>query len=160
MLSKNTRLAELRLFPFVSINRLQTPTKLVLNCAFQIATNKNLSGWKLLCRLTAACASGTQGLAARHLAWRRKCPNMMICAHRRLYPVSVWARSPHMGTSIWSYFPCPVDGSSHTWTSIYARPAHLAYTILTSRKKNGVFSLSRSHFRAHAPALPCSYLSW
>ena len=40
MLSENAHLAELRLFPFVSINGLQTPTKLVLNRAFQIAINK------------------------------------------------------------------------------------------------------------------------
>ena len=39
MLSKNAHLAELRLFPFVSTNRLQTPTKLVLNRAFQVDTN-------------------------------------------------------------------------------------------------------------------------
>ena len=49
MLSKNTRLAELRYCPSLSLNRLQTPTKLVLNRAFQIATNKNLSCWKLRC---------------------------------------------------------------------------------------------------------------
>ena len=63
MLSENTRLAEMRFWQVPSINRLQTPTKLVLNRAFQIATNKILSGWKLRCCLTAACASGTQGLA-------------------------------------------------------------------------------------------------
>ena len=63
MLSKNAPLAELRQLPLASINRLQTPTKLVPNRAFQIATNKILSGWKLRCCLTAACASGTQGLA-------------------------------------------------------------------------------------------------
>ena len=61
-LSKNGPLAELRLrlCPLVSINRLQTPTKLVTNRAFQIATNKNLSGWKLLCCLAALYAPGTQ----------------------------------------------------------------------------------------------------
>ena len=40
MLSKNTPLAELRLCFFVPINRLESPTKLVLNRAFQIAINK------------------------------------------------------------------------------------------------------------------------
>ena len=45
IISKNTRLAELRFLLFPPLNRLQTPTKLVLNRAFQIATNKNLSGW-------------------------------------------------------------------------------------------------------------------
>ena len=64
MLSKNAPLAELRLFPFVPINRLESPINLVMNRAFQIAINKILSGWKLRCCLTAACASGTQGLAA------------------------------------------------------------------------------------------------
>ena len=39
-LSKNHPLAELRQLPLASINRLESPTKLVLNRAFQIATNK------------------------------------------------------------------------------------------------------------------------
>ena len=87
MLSKNAPLAEMRFWQVPSINRLQTPKTLVLNRAFQIATNKNLSGWKLRCCLAAVCASGTECLMDQHLAWRRKCPNMMICAHRRLYKV-------------------------------------------------------------------------
>ena len=49
MLSENAPLAETNHGPFRSINRLQTPTKLVLNRAFQVATNKILSGWKLRC---------------------------------------------------------------------------------------------------------------
>ena len=49
IISENTRLAELRFCPLPPINRLKTPTKLVLNRAFQIATNKILSGWKLRC---------------------------------------------------------------------------------------------------------------
>ena len=49
MLSKNAHLAETTHGPLRSINRLQTPTKLVLNRAFQIAINKILSGWKLRC---------------------------------------------------------------------------------------------------------------
>ena len=40
MLSKNAPLAETNHGPFRSINRLQTPTKLALNRAFQIAINK------------------------------------------------------------------------------------------------------------------------
>ena len=40
MLSKNAHLAELRLSLVVAINRLQTPTKLVLNRAFQVGINK------------------------------------------------------------------------------------------------------------------------
>ena len=40
MLSKNTRLAELRFLLFPPLNRLQTPTKLVLNRAFQVGINK------------------------------------------------------------------------------------------------------------------------
>ena len=40
MLSENAPLAELRLLPVASINRLQTPTKLVLNRAFQVGINK------------------------------------------------------------------------------------------------------------------------
>ena len=39
IISENTQLAELRLFVLARINRLQTPTKLVLNCAFQVDTN-------------------------------------------------------------------------------------------------------------------------
>ena len=40
MLSKNAPLAETRHVPSRSINRLQTPTKLVLNRAFQVGINK------------------------------------------------------------------------------------------------------------------------
>ena len=40
MLSKNAHLAELRYCPSLSLNRLQTPTKLVLNRAFQVGINK------------------------------------------------------------------------------------------------------------------------
>ena len=40
MLSENGPLAELRLLPVASINRLQTPTKLVPNRAFQVGINK------------------------------------------------------------------------------------------------------------------------
>ena len=80
MLSKNAPLAETNHSPLQSLNRLESPTKLVLNRAFQVATNKILSGRKLRCCLAAVCASGTQCLVARHLAWRGRCPNMVICA--------------------------------------------------------------------------------
>ena len=39
IISENTRLAEMRFWQVPSINRLQTPTKLVLNRAFQVDTN-------------------------------------------------------------------------------------------------------------------------
>ena len=83
MLSKNAHLAELRLCFFVPINRLQTPTKLVLNRAFQVDTNTDRHlRWALRCCLSAAppAAGKASGLAP----WvRRKCPRMMPCARSR-----------------------------------------------------------------------------
>ena len=63
MLSKNAHLAELRLFPFVSINRLQTPTKLVLNRAFQVGINK-------IARLAASDHAASQPLPPAEKAFR------------------------------------------------------------------------------------------
>ena len=62
MLSKNTRLAEARWLPVASINRLETPTKLVLNRAFQVDTNTDRHlRWALRCCLTAPPACGRHG---------------------------------------------------------------------------------------------------
>ena len=99
MLSKNAHLAELRLFPFVPINRLQTPTKLVLNCAFQIATNKIFSAWKLRCCLTAACASGTQGLAApAPCVEEKRCANGGLHSQQAHQVTASAQRAPKMST--------------------------------------------------------------
>ena len=63
MLSKNAHLAELRLFPFVPINRLQTPTKLVPNRAFQVGINK-------IARLAASDHAASQSLPLAEKAFR------------------------------------------------------------------------------------------
>ena len=99
MLSKNAPLAELRLFPFVPINRLQTPTKLVLNCAFQIATNKILSGWKLRCS-----PSGERLPAAGKANGLAPCVEETRCANGDLHSQQVHEvtaeaqRAPKMST--------------------------------------------------------------
>ena len=62
-LSKNTCLAELRLCPVVSINRLESPTKLVLNRAFHIAINK-------IARLAASDDAASQPLPPAEKVFR------------------------------------------------------------------------------------------
>ena len=63
MLSKNTRLAEMRWFVLARINRLQTPTKLVLNRAFQVGINK-------IARLAATDHAASQPLPRAENAFR------------------------------------------------------------------------------------------
>ena len=63
MLSENAHLAELRLLPVASINRLQTPTKLVLNRAFQVGINK-------IARLAASDHAASQPLPPAEKAFR------------------------------------------------------------------------------------------
>ena len=63
MLSKNAHLAELRLSLVVAINRLQTPTKLVLNRAFQVGINK-------IARLAASDHAASQPLPPAEKAFR------------------------------------------------------------------------------------------
>ena len=83
IISENTRLAEMRFWQVPSINRLQTPTKIVLNRAFQVDTNTDRHlRWALRCCLSAAppAAGKASGLAP---CVRRKCPRMMPCARSR-----------------------------------------------------------------------------
>ena len=63
MLSKNTRLAEMRFLLFPPLNRLQTPTKLVLNRAFQVDINK-------IARLAASDHAASQPLPPAEKAFR------------------------------------------------------------------------------------------
>ena len=77
MLSKNTRLAELRLCFFVPINRLQTPTKLVLNRAFQVGINK-------IARLAASDDAASQPLPLAEKAFR---PDGTLCGGEN---VRIW----------------------------------------------------------------------
>ena len=63
MLSENAPLAETRLFPFVSINRLESTTKLVLNRAFQVGINK-------IARLAASDHAASQPLPSAEKAFR------------------------------------------------------------------------------------------
>ena len=63
MLSKNTRLAELGFLLFPPLNRLQTPTKLVLNRAFQVGINK-------IARLAAIDHAASQPLPRAEKAFR------------------------------------------------------------------------------------------
>ena len=63
MLSKNAHLAELRLLPVESINRLESPTKLVLNRAFQVGINK-------IARLAASDHAASQPLPRAEKAFR------------------------------------------------------------------------------------------
>ena len=63
MLSKNTRLAETRWLPVASINRLETPTKLVLNRAFQVGINK-------IARLAASDDAASQPLPPAEKVFR------------------------------------------------------------------------------------------
>ena len=63
MLSKNAPLAETDHGPFRSINRLQTPTKLVLNRAFQVGINK-------IARLAASDDAASQPLPPAEKVFR------------------------------------------------------------------------------------------
>ena len=63
IISENTRLAELRLWQRASINRLQTPTKLVLNRTFQVGINK-------IARLAASDDAASQPLPPAEKAFR------------------------------------------------------------------------------------------
>ena len=63
MLSENAPLAELRLFLLAPLNKLQTPTKLALNRAFQIAINK-------IARLAASDHAASQPLPPAEKAFR------------------------------------------------------------------------------------------
>ena len=65
-LSKNHPLAETRHCPLLSINRLESPTKLVLNRAFQIAINKIA---RLRRPLRGCCLAGSSVCFADE-AWR------------------------------------------------------------------------------------------
>ena len=66
IISENTRLAEMRFWQVPSINRLQTPTKLVLNRAFQVDTNTD----RHLAVGSAMLPDGTACLRqARPVAW-------------------------------------------------------------------------------------------
>ena len=62
-LSKNHPLAELRQLPLASINRLESPTKLVLNRAFQLDINK-------IARLAASDHAAPQPLPLAEKAFR------------------------------------------------------------------------------------------
>ena len=63
IISDNTRLAELRLLVLARINMPQTPTKLVLNRAFQVAINK-------IARLAASDDAALQPLPLAEKAFR------------------------------------------------------------------------------------------
>ena len=63
IISENTRLAEMRFWQVPSINRLQTPTKLVLNRAFQVGINK-------IARLAASDDAASQPLPLAEKAFR------------------------------------------------------------------------------------------
>ena len=69
IISKNTRLAELRLFLLAPLNRLKTPTKLVLNRAFQVGINK-------IARLAASDDAASQPLPLAEKAFR---PDGTLC---------------------------------------------------------------------------------
>ena len=69
IISGNTRLAELRLFVLARINRLQTPTKLALNRAFQVGINK-------IARLAASDHAASQPLPSAEKAFR---PDVTLC---------------------------------------------------------------------------------
>ena len=99
MLSKNTPLAELRLSQRASINRLQTPTKLVLNRAFQVDTNTDRHlRWALRCCLTAPPACGRQGQWPGTLREEKRCANGGLHS-QQVHKVTAEAqRAPKMST--------------------------------------------------------------
>ena len=83
MLSKNAPLAELRLCLSVPINKLQTPTKLVLNRAFQVDTNTDRHlRWALRCCLTAPPACGRQGQWPGTLREAKMSANDALCSQQ------------------------------------------------------------------------------
>ena len=77
MLSKNAHLAELRLFLLAPLNRPQTPTKLVLNRAFQVGINK-------IARLAASDDAASQPLPLAEKAFR---PDGTLCGGEN---VRIW----------------------------------------------------------------------
>ena len=77
IISENTRLAELRLLVLARINRLQTPTKLVLNRAFQVGINK-------IARLAASDDAASQPLPLAEKAFR---PEGTLCGGEN---VRIW----------------------------------------------------------------------
>ena len=83
MISENTRLAETRFSPFLLLNRLQTPTKLVLNRAFQVDTNTDRHlRWALRCCLTAPPACGRQGQWPGTLREAKMSANDALCSQQ------------------------------------------------------------------------------
>ena len=83
MLSENTRLAEMRFCPFLPLNRLQTPTKLVLNRAFQVDTNTDRHpavGFAMLPLGSAAC--GRQGQWPGTLREAKMSANDALCSQQ------------------------------------------------------------------------------
>ena len=77
MVSKNAHLAELRLSLVVAINRLESPTKLVLNRGFHIAINK-------IARLAASDDAASQPLPLAEKAFR---PDGTLCGGEN---VRIW----------------------------------------------------------------------
>ena len=83
IISENTRLAELRLLVLARINRPQTPTKLVLNRAFQVDTNTDRHlRWALRCCLTAPPACGRQGQWPGTLREAKMSANDALCSQQ------------------------------------------------------------------------------
>ena len=98
MLSKNARLAELRLFPFVSINRLQTPTKLVLNRAFVDTNTDRHLRWALRWLPLGSAACGRQGQWPGTLREEKRCANGGLHL-QQVHEVTAEAqRAPKMST--------------------------------------------------------------
>ena len=99
IISENTRLAELRLLVLARSNRLQTPTRLVLNRAFQVDTNTDRHlRWALRCCLTAAPACGRQGQWPGTLREEKRCANGGLHS-QQVHKVTVEAqRAPKMST--------------------------------------------------------------
>ena len=98
IISENTRLAELRLFPFVSINRLQTPTKLVLIAHFRLILIQIATCGGLRCCLAAAPAYGRQGQWPGTLREEKRCANGGLHS-QQVHKVTAEAqRAPKMST--------------------------------------------------------------
>ena len=99
IISENTRLAEMRFPVFPRLNRLQTPTKVVPNRAFQVDTNTNRHlRWALRCCLTAAPACGRQGQWPGTLREEKRCANGGLHS-QQVHKVTVEAqRAPKMST--------------------------------------------------------------
>ena len=77
MLSKNAPLAETRFCPLPPINKLQAPTKLVPNRAFQVGINK-------IARLAASDDAASQPLPLAEKAFR---PDGTLCGGEN---VRIW----------------------------------------------------------------------